>query len=574
MNKLIFLLFMLLTHGMVLSQSTVGWGEECDFDMNQNPNQLQLALNSGASEVRLSNQNEYMLSVELEAQMVVKGGYADCQAAFNDDQSNINSIINAENTGLSAMTIKGIENANVLVDSISFINGEDSGLNLIKNDGIITLNHVSVSSNNGQTAGGIYAFNFQTLDSPGLLTVNIKNSVIKQNGSESNGGGITCQGTSGNVAINFNISDGTIVHQNHAGNSGGGIYTIACDMNFMAGENTTQNNADQEVYLNTSNGSGAGIAVQDAEVYLMGSQTMAFDISNNESGSLMDDNTSGGGLFVVGNSEVTLVNAHVVSNKAQRYGAGLYTNVGSTVNMDIAESGCSYSDYCSKIQSNELPNSFAYGAAAAGSGGIMSIKRTLIQFNNSNSFGYIAHGRNEAQLILEGNLILNNGTAPGFNAMNGFHIQDNASLSLLYNTTDGNLVSQVLIDIFDNTNLVLIGNIIDESADILYSTMNVVTNINCNMMSQVNNITANMVDTIIDNAVFLDQSTFGNYRLDESSSNAMDVCSDVIYLPSNDLSNAQRGVDNIDVADFNGLFDLGAYEYNLGWDVIFSNSFE
>ena len=216
----------------------------------------------------------------------------------------------------------------------------------------------------------------------------------------------------------------------------------------------------------------------------------------------------------------------------------------------------------------------AYGAAVAATGGEMSVNRTLIEFNKSTNFGYVAHARNDAQLTFEGNLIIDNGSTDGSFANYGFHVQNSGSLHFYYNTSFRNLLTGNFIDMSDNSSLFMIGNIVDEYADILYTSVDASAEINCNMMRQDNNITVLMTDTVIGSADFIDPSTFGNFRLKESSVNAIDVCSDMLYVPGKDLSNNSRGIDNPDVMNINGMFDLGAYEFNENWDVIFAHSFD
>jgi len=574
MKYSIIIYFLVITLPTIVhSQVTVGWNSSCDYNVNDDENALQQAISDGHTDIRLTNEAEYLHAISIRNQVQIKGGYINCQEASNGNQTNVNSIINAElDDFYSGAFIFDIEDADILLDSITIKNGTDSGIYISKIDGSVTLKNLNVMSNTGASGGGIYIKNNHTANNPDLLTVEIQNSIIQQNQS-STGGGIECLSNGGNVPILLNINQGTIIHENHADNNGGGLNIWGCELQFDAGLNMA-NNGDIEIFNNTAGISGGGISSQDSEINLNGNFTQPFDIDGNEAGFETQNNASGGGIFVVGSTIVNLINSNITSNKADKYGAGIMATSGTNITMDIDENGCDYDEYCSSISANQLfPNSTG-GAAIAATGGTIEINRTLINFNNSDGFGYISYINNDAELTLESNLILANGLEQAFTNDNGMYQANTSSISLYYNTTNRNSNFVPLIRADDTTELTIIGNIIDESSDILHSSANIISSINCNMMAQIDNITATMTDTIVDRADFVDNSTFGDFQLLPTSTHAMDICSFVPYEPSHDLANNPRGADNPDVPDTNGLYDLGAYEFIPVTDRIFKNGFE
>ena len=572
-NAKILILMATLLCFKIKAQVTVGWEDTCDYDISEDPVALQQAIDDGNMDIRLTNANEYLHSISIRDQVQIKGGYVNCHEAVNGNQTNINSTINAElDDFYSGVFIFDIEDADILLDSITVKNGTDSGIYISKIDGGVTLKNLNIRSNSGSTGGGVYINNNHCLPSSDLLTVEVQNSIIQQNESFS-GGGIECSFSNGNVPIKLIINQGSVIHENHADNNGGGLNLLGCDLKFDSGVNTI-NNGNLELFNNTATLSGGALSAQDSEIELVGSFNHSFDIEDNEAGFGSQGNASGGGLNLVGSSNVSLINTNITGNKSDKHGAGLFTTTGSTVTMDIDVNGCDYNDYCSSITANQLLRNVGGGAALAATGGSIEVYRTLINLNNANGFGYISYIDNDAESILEGNLILANGLDQAFTNENGMYQADTSSLSLYYNTTNQNSNSVPFIRADDTTELIIIGNIIDESSDILHSSNNVIANINCNMLAQIDNITAPMTDTIVDRADFVDNSTFGDFQLMPSSTNAMDICSSVPYEPSHDLANNPRGVDNPDVPDTNGLYDLGAYEFIPVTDRIFKNGFE
>jgi hypothetical protein len=92
------------------------------------------------------------------------------------------------------------------------------------------------------------------------------------------------------------------------------------------------------------------------------------------------------------------------------------------------------------------------------------------------------------------------------------------------------------------------------------------------MINDISTIAVPMTDTIEGTAVFINEAN-NDYRLSETSILSIDVCDNTLYSPGRDLSLKFRGLDNINVSEINGFYDLGAYEYDDG-DLIYKDSFE
>lgn len=566
------------------AQVTIGWEPSCDYDMNVDPNSLQQAINDGASEIRLSSQNNYLTNLSILADVVIKGGYNNCTDAANEIQNGLSSVIDG-NSAASVITIQSINNANITLDSLELINGMGidigipslfgGGMSIVNVKGLINLNRIYFHSNTGANGGGLSFFHFQGLPDSTELIVNFTDSLIRQNNATL-GGGIRCINFDANHSLNLVFSQGSVVKQNHATNQGGGFHLQNCQLNYTAGiSNLVGGNPENEITLNTADSSGGGIyAFAGAIVNLSGTVEQAFDLTFNQSNLDTNISASGGGIFISdANSFANLTNTHVASNTSGRYGGGLFATFDGTINMTMGNNGCSYADYCSKLVGNTQQSLFPGGgsAAAARFSAQINIKNSLIEFNNSDDSGYIAYLEESAAMLFEGNLIIDNGQDTNQSNFTAFEQRQGTSLTMAYNTIDNNRVNSTIFNMGFNTVLDLYGNIVNESGNITHSQANSTVNIDCNMFNDMTTISEPTFNTVTATAVYLDESNH-DYRLSNLSVEAIDVCDSNNYSPGLDLSNNPRAIDNPAVVNVNGLYDLGAYEYKD--DLIFQNNFE
>ncbi len=584
-HKLIMIL--ILSTQFVSAQTTIGWESGCTYNMITDPNSLQQAIDDGMTDIRLTNEDDFITNIIIENNISIKGGYENCADATSDTIGFSNSVINGSSITFPVIQIKFIDDAEVLFDHLTIKNGGGNnsngtihqwagGIGMRDIRGNLTINHSILESNNSHYGGGIVIYNTGS-QGPAPLTVLVSDTLIRQNTVTSQGGGIFCeQSTNSGDDVTIILNQGTSIRNNHADSNGGGIFNQNCQIQFRSGvSNQTGFNANYELYQNTSNTSGGGLYTSGGVIDFIGSQSMQFNIKQNQSA--FDDTNSGqgGGISANGSETVVkLINTSVSSNTSNRYGAGLYSEFDATINLNSTHN-CSYGRYCSSISHNLLLDTFPGGgsAMAARFNGAINILNTWINRNNSDQAAYIAYVTSGANILLEGNLIYDNGIDINYFNDNAFSARNNSTkITFAYNTLFNNNVFNRVFSMDHDTELELFGNIIKESGDIVSTQSSTVTTISCNLINSIATISEPTTDTIIGIVDFLDTAN-ADYRLANTDTSAMDVCDTSIYLPSVDISGEARGIDNAGVPNLNGPYDLGAYEFKVV-EVIFTNSFE
>ncbi len=572
-KKTIFIALLTVTQ-MALSQVSVGWDASCDYDLSVDANGLQQAIDDGAAEIRLSNQNLHQTALDITENVTLKGGYADCTTANADSQTNINSVIDAAGTGLSAIKIRSITDGQVTLDSLTIQNASASGLGIDEVTGNIDLNRINLKDNEGTYGGGLSVVNFNTT---GTLLLSINHMAVQNNTANQAGGGIYCYAPESGFDLQVNLISASTIRNNHSDNNGGGLYIDGCRMVFNAGVSEFVNSSiDKEFFANSANISGAGVfAAGGAVLDLIGSNSDSFDVQLNQGNADPSMSGAGGGIFATSqNTTVNLSNAIVSSNTTGRYGAGLFASFDAAIYMGSSVTGCNYSDYCSQIIANNNTGQFpgGGGAMAVRFGGQLQVKNSLIKFNNSQYDGYVVYSSPDGQVLLEGNLITDNGNSTDFDNPIGFFQSGASLMTVAYNTLIQNKSASTLFrQSSSNSELKLYGNIIKEFSNIHQSSSSI-TDINCNLINDLSSISVPMTNVTEGEVQFLNSNT-SDFRLTDTDILAIDICPSSIYLPGNDLQGNLRGVDNPDVVDDLGPYDLGAYEYDDN-DLIFSNSFE
>jgi hypothetical protein len=330
------------------AQTTIGWDTSCDYNMNVDANSLQQAIDDGMTELRLTNENTYMVNLNIDSSIIIKGGYNTCANASAGSQSETNSLLDGGNIAQSVMQIGFITNAMIEISHLTMQNGTgissgnplvySGGLSIRDVDGIMNLNHLLIESNNSYIGGGLNAYNGSS-DTPKLLTINATDVILNQNTATDNGGGLNCHQLDDSARIVLNLSQGSTIRNNHSDANGGGMINNRCEINFYAGTSLqTADNPDLELYKNTANKSGAGIWSQAGTTNFIGSVTQPLNITENEA-NLDTSNSSGagGGVFMTSNRAIAnLSNTYVTGNYTGRYGAGLFSNFDGVINMNLA----------------------------------------------------------------------------------------------------------------------------------------------------------------------------------------------------------------------------------------------
>jgi hypothetical protein len=400
---------------------------------------------------------------------------------------------------------------------------------------------------------------------------------LQNNQSSEDGGGLVCESWWNDFNLLLDFSD-TTIRNNHSGQSGGGMHLQSCNANYTAGGNMdfVSSNIEAEIFSNSADKSGAGLAAFSGSVVnLQGTVSESFDVFLNEGNLDINSSASGGGVFASSsNTQVNLLNAFVSTNRIGTNGGGLAVSFGAEINMNQDPQGCQYHDYCSRLVGNENTGLFPGGGGALSSrfDGLLNIKNTLIQNNNAATSGYVLYASPEGQILLEGNVITDNGQDVTFNNPTGIYLTNDAVLTVAYNTILQNKSNATLFYLSGAATVVNIyGNIINESSNI-YQGSSSIADINCNLINDLSSIEPSTSQSIEGTVNFFDSSA-SNYRLAETDIVAIDVCDTNFYLPGNDMQGNNRGQDNPTVMNDWGTYDLGAYEYD-DHDLIFKNSFE
>jgi hypothetical protein len=584
--------FLLIIASLVLvstarAQVSVGWGMDCDYNVDTDPQALQTALDDGAGEIRLTHQNAYDGTIEIPQNVSLRGGFADCDAANSDSQFNIRSILDGAGQGDTVVVLRNIEDADVRLELLRIRNGEGDtvnapgGLEIKGLTGLVTLDQLDLHSNSGASGGGL-SLNATGGPDEGALVVTVTNSVVRNN-TAFRGGGMYC-GAPSSFDLLIDMSGGTTLRGNHATNTGGGLQMHGCQLDYEAGiaDAVVGSNLDSEIFGNTSDTSGGGLTLfGTARATLRGTSDQAFDLSGNESN--LDDSVSGSGgaAQVSSDAELEIINGYIVSNSTGRYGGGLFANFGGRIVVRRDPGGCTFDAFCSRIVGNRLTRTFpgGGGALAARFGGEISVYNTLFRLNNSDDRGYIgfaesSHEGQAATIRLEGNVLVGNGQLIDDANSSAVRLESGAEGLLAYNTLYRNNNTTTVLSQTGDSSLRVVGNILDEVSNLHQVGADGSAAFECNLVNSLDTIEVPVIDTFEGSPTYVDSSS-RNFRLAESDTLAMDVCSAKPYAPGGDMDGGTRGLDRVDVTDLNGPFDLGAYEFDpLQDDRIFADDFQ
>ena len=210
----------------------------------------------------------------------------------------------------SGVTIKDAGDTNVLLKDLTIEKneGKQGGGVHIENSQNVTIDHCTIQDNKSTYGGGVYLQGNQ--DSAGSLT--LKNGTIIQNNSaEKSGGGVHLKG---NVTLTSDGTDGgtdgrVTISENKAA-QGAGIFTeIVKSGKEITAPHLVLENTD--VLNNSSTSKGGGI-------HLTTGTTL--DLLNSK----VDGNTggSGGGIFAKDNAKLNIQGSSISGNTATNYGWG------------------------------------------------------------------------------------------------------------------------------------------------------------------------------------------------------------------------------------------------------------
>lgn len=550
---------------------TVGLlGDGCDYDT------LIDAYNDADPVVHITSQLTYSDVFTILKQKILIGGYDDCTAAENGDIGSNRTIWRRfDDATVVTINANAASQSLVTISNFEIFGGRDvtfSGAGGLKIQGksSVLISNSDIHNNSGDLGGGISIFGTNA-------SVVLTNSKIRNNTAQTAGAGIYCESSASvtiqnQSAISDNVSDGT----------GGGIHALSeCQITLNSGDTLGTFQMQEGIFANVAETFGGGIyAKTGADVFLTGDLTHPASVSFNVTNTA-GITESGGGIYATGaGTSVIATNARIDLNFTQQFGAGVVFEDFATFSMNRLDGACWDNDKCSSLSDNFT--SHASSGAAAGSfdnAATAQISQTYIARNKANGSSVFSIG-NAAYLRMEGNLLTAN--TSNTQALSGELISlygaaaTGANLDFFYNTVKSNNSSAVF-KLFGNDSQQTISvksSIINNPFNIVTTTgaMSHMGTFDCLIVNDMSSLFGNVSQISTADPAFVDELN-GDYHL-SSNSAAIDFC-DELFVQSmhNDLNGKQRGVDDVNTMDFNGVYDLGAYEYQSN-DVIFSNGFE
>ena len=528
--------------------------ETCDYDSLINAYIL-----SPEYEIRVSNEApvfNYTASLTGKDRLI-KGGYASCEDAANDileiGENNlvVNSVIDGQNNSTSMrFTNSQGERKSIYLENFKIING--NGTNSIKAGGLdisgdlyINLNNVLIENNQSDFGGGIRV----TGDD---VVLDIENSTLSEN-SAIYGGGINCHGNSqiniDNSSVSFNSAD-----------YGGGIAANGCVLTHKF---------YQTGYIshNTARLNGGGVYLENgAELSLTNSESL------NTASSLLTNYAGvfGGGAYVHGSdSKLLATNVIIRGNAAELSGGGIYAandalvrvvkshQVASSIEQNSADRGGAFTIVDSVLEIDRI--NIDSNQANEGHGAILFIDNGVADIDNS-----ILTDNSGPDDEFAPSLISVGGLAPSFVSGLYLTVADNLTETFLH-VEESDLIHNINFgqSILNDQNVTLDFNVNDSSVNFF-----------CNLMAEMASLDQPNVDAD-HNIQSLDAGFVGggDYSLSNDSP-AIDMCNGV--AGEMDYLGNPRGIDHEGMADGNGLYDSGAFEYQYSNnpDVIFRDGFD
>lgn len=592
---------LLLSHhneNVINSGAFVTVGDQPDCDFYEGDSRIQDAIDSGVTTIKLSG-SEYMENLIIENRNIrIFGGYATCSDANNDIRGDSKQIINGASANLPVVRISGNEQkSSIVFQNVELTGGVAShpyvsgGISIHEANAYLELYHVNIHNNTGVTGGGLASVR-------GIVDVEIFESSITNN-TANDGGGIYCNGPDTVIRIRDRIAGKSVVAFNEAINgNGGGVYiTNDCFFGSLSGTNDFTSAEYGGIHDNKASRHGGGVAIHDSgTAYFSGTSlcdqlsnncssntTVAVNINNNEANSNQNENGFGGGIYASGsNAHLELINT-IVNNNTANSGGGIAIENGANLSiksLQESEPCWNKNGLCSQIKGNHTAqNSFSAvgGGLYVSSGSVANISRTEFSGNRA-GVGVAIYNFNQFRdeepsiIHLDGVLIVKNGNN-GDNSWNDSYTiaNEEAITKINFSTIADNAVNVGTANIFNMGEIEIYNSIIHNTDGLL-----VLRGDNQNSSLFYECLILNEVDTLpretdLDEGdpMFVDRDN-GDYHLNPALSPAVDFCNE--FQPSNikDVDNETRGIDDPNVQNLRGPYDVGFDESN---DFIFSNSF-
>ncbi len=571
--------------------NSIGTDAACDFDSTVSS--IQDVIDTGVAEIRIASNGTYLDNLLIDDQsIVIRGGFIDCEAANNNDQTNEFAVINGSLvtdsviriTGMTQRSVVRLENL-TLIGGSTLAGGEGGGLSLDEPDLELQMLRVLMILNSAGRGGGMSIDN-GVGGVQGDIDIFARDVVIDSNTALTTAGGILCVGR---ADVTFT---GMSVVSNNTADRAAGIYMRnLCEISFYSELFPDPLFPFAGIMGNVSeNGAGGALITLGAELYLLGqrmcdgaqclgSNNQAIVVSNNHADNDGDGNGDGGGLYLEDSgftSEVYANGLLMIANSAGENGGGAYIGANAALNIERQNGGCWSETRCNFILANRSGSSGGFGGAFYVDGGNLELSQSYVEQNRADFGTAILANGETSTVTIEGSVFNENGNEGGddfsdFAVISAF---SGASVDIRHSTiVDNNVNSSVFgigVGVIADSSLTLFNSIVhDPNSGNLFGPVSGPLTISCLMAHEDGSFSGNQV--VVDDPQFFDRLG-GDFHLNPTSP-AIDMCQGIPMNHPLDMDAESRGWDDPQNNNGLGVFDAGADESYIN-DVIFENGFE
>ncbi len=587
--------FLLIGYSLAANAQTVsvGWDDQCDYDVRVDANAINTALGDGNSIVRVSAAQDYLNAVLIEDSVTLAGGYADCTAANADIGPSTRTRI--DGSGFQPSAIKIFSDGDIVSVFVSGFEVENAtgadggpgfniaaGLALLHTAGHVELDNLVINDNHSEFwTGGIAIRNDLSAPAIQSLDVLITNVLVTNNTSGASGGGLTCIGDFSAVTVSISGQSGFSF--NHSDFNGGGIHVDDCTVHLSGGTGSPGEGDPRGIHGNTSDGSGGGLSVNsEGFVTMTGNLTQPFNVTSNTANFDQSGSGDGGGIHLAGVGVILEGDGVRLSgNSTNRDGGGAFVDNEARLIMESTNRACTWNPLCGEVSANQASNG---GAFHLEDGGRVDLVGAEVSANRANG-GVVLMSQGTGNLArFESTLMHHNGDAD-HSAYSDINLLWNslgdANISVEFSTLVDNDIQDFTISAYNGSDgsLTLHRSIVDDPG-VPASSFVIPTpplgSVYCSIVGDAANLAAISNSLVFEESPsFLDRAG-QDYHLSEPPNQAMDQCQVSMGVnPSADLDGDARGFDMTAIADADGSFDIGVDEYVPGQSGgIFSSGFE
>lgn len=566
---------------------TVGGDMGCDF--NAGAQRLQDAIDSGAAEVRVADNHIYQENLILgDFSIIVRGGFADCAEAENNNQV-LNAFTEIDGSAVASPVVSMANVANpqlVRFENLVFSGGSNgagafgAGISLQLANVELQLVRVAIIDNNAQFGGGI-GIDAGSGISNVPTTVIGEDVFIGNNAANAAGGGIYC-GFAENMVF-FGVS---AIFGNTA-RVGGGVYTRnGCDVSMYPQRTPGQFVIVSGIIDNQATEEAGGVyQLLGGSVFLFGQRMCANGVClgdgdiplfvwMNQADSDASGREDGGGIYIADSNFVTEFYANGTvfeDNTAGGNGGAAFVSRNGVFEVNRTATLCWNADRCNYFLANTSGQTIGLGGAIYNDGAQVNISNAYFEENRADFGTAIYSSGVDASTRIEGGVLSDNGN----NGQDGFSDQFvlsaglGAELTIIHTTLADNDAENAVINIDPplNSSLNLQSSIVhDPSSGSVLSGVSSNTNIRCLMAHEDASFSGDL--TAQADPLFIDRAA-GDFRLDAQNSPAVDFCDDSSAdIQQLDIDLEARGWNDPSRPDNVGAFDLGANE-TYDNDIIF-----